>query len=80
MEKTILKLALIGLWFYCLISSCNAAGEQRWDEASYWLLFVFGSIIVEKLYEVVFHLMAVNYHLLKIIDKEKQNEKSTSGL
>jgi hypothetical protein len=72
MHKSILKIVLVGLWFYCLISSCEAAGDFRWAEAIYWLLLVLGSLIIEKLYEVVFHLMAVNYHLLKLIDKDKQ--------
>jgi uncharacterized membrane protein len=76
MEKTLLKLALVGLWFYWFISALGAASEQRWDEAVYWMLLVVGSLVVEKLHEIVFHLMAVNYHLLKLIDKEKQNEKA----
>lgn len=80
MHKTILKWVLTALWFYMLVLACNAAGENKWDEGTYWLTFVFGLLIAEKLSEVVFHLMAVNYHLLKIIDKEKENEKSTSSL
>lgn len=78
MQKTLIKVFGVGLWFYFLVSACTAAGEQRWEEASFWSLFVFGSLILEKMYEIVFHLMAVNFHLLKLIGKEKQNDSSSS--
>lgn len=78
MHKALLKLVLTSLWFYTLVLACFAASEGRWDEGTYWLIFVIGAFVGEKLSEVVFHLMAVNYHLLKLIDKEKKNDTSSS--
>lgn len=78
MEKTLLKLAATATWFAGLVLSVMSASDGKWDEATYWLIFIFGALLVEKLSEIVFHLMAVNYHLLKLIKEEKQNDTSSS--